>query len=1211
MSSKAHRILHIVLICLLFSVPSQAQNRWDSHTKRELSEEKQTAVIGADSVVWHLDLNRGDYVSIEVLQLDVDLLIQVFDPDDGQMMEVDTEAEGAELARWVSRKSGVWHIIASPFEEGGSGNYEIRLKGKRKASDADIALVQTDSLHFLGLDYRDEGRREEAEELLKLVLTSYLELDGDGQLSAAQTARDIGAFVQGQGRYEEAEEYLSQSLDIYEVVLPAGDPQLAVGLNMLGFAQKLQGELLDAELNYVKALDINEAALDPYDAEIAATLDNLGVVYYRLSRFEEAEVIFKRAIDIFETSLGKEHPTTAISLNNLALLYKQLGRFQEAEKLYIRSLGIDEKSFGPNHPRLAAISYNLAAFYESQSRYDDAEPLYLKALRINEGALGLTHPNVGIVLSGLSSLYSNQGRLGESELLLKRALGIFETAFGEDHPTIYPLLSGLSYVYFGQDRLLEAEAVANRALTIFESKYGEVHSDVATLLDTMGGILLSQKRYEDALTILDRALSISQEIYGVDNEAVTKHLWKMGHVYMAQDKLEEAELKFSQSLEINEKAYGPESPKVALGLIDLASLYQKSNEDSLAIAALNRSIPIFDRTSQNPESRVLAYSIRAQSHQNIGDLDRAMDDLEEALLSAEEMRPQIGGSEQTRADFFGQYADDFDTMVAWTIASGDLEKAFEYTERGRARVLLDQLQSGKIDIRTSIPADIRAPLEKRERAAKTRLAGLQHQQNLLRSRSDISAQERQGFLEALDDSLRLADRSFSEVYAEIKNSSPLWRDMTTAGGAPITLRQANRNLVPADGLMLLYQIGSKASHVFVIGSTRNDIQAIPLLVSEEDSKNLGVDAGPLTEEAVRQLTIGSDSTRLPGVLAGLASRGTDVAGQARISTTDQLHALWKTIIPDGLWNQILDAENILLIPDGSLLGISFEALVVEPGANFESTRYWLDEGPTIRYAPSATSLFNLERRPNSRIVPNSTETLWLSLFDPIFDSAELRDELAEVVEDRVSTAGDFNGLSTSLARLPGTALEAEALIDVFDEQVEQLQGISATENELRSALPGKRYLHLATHGLVNEDRGSLFASLALTVPQETSVELESDGFLQLNEIYALALEEVELAILSACETNTGGAVAGEGVFALSRGFLTAGAKRVIASQWSVDDTSTASLMGEVFRLLDEQIDQGKRANYDEILRDAKRLVRSQSKWASPYHWAPFILTGQR
>jgi CHAT domain-containing protein len=117
-----------------------------------------------------------------------------------------------------------------------------------------------------------------------------------------------------------------------------------------------------------------------------------------------------------------------------------------------------------------------------------------------------------------------------------------------------------------------------------------------------------------------------------------------------------------------------------------------------------------------------------------------------------------------------------------------------------------------------------------------------------------------------------------------------------------------------------------------------------------------------------------------------------------------------------------------------------------------------------------------------------------------------------------------------------------------------------------------------------------------------------DGFLQLFEIYELPLD-CELAVLSACSSNTGRVVAGEGVFALSRGFLVAGARRVVASQWAVDDDSTAELIGGLFKTVAASERAGGRPDVALALRDAKRKIRRTSKWADPFYWAPFILTG--
>ena len=134
----------------------------------------------------------------------------------------------------------------------------------------------------------------------------------------------------------------------------------------------------------------------------------------------------------------------------------------------------------------------------------------------------------------------------------------------------------------------------------------------------------------------------------------------------------------------------------------------------------------------------------------------------------------------------------------------------------------------------------------------------------------------------------------------------------------------------------------------------------------------------------------------------------------------------------------------------------------------------------------------------------------LSVSDPIFDPAEVA-SMGQAGEnnaagERPDTTARIGALPTrdsyergggSLARLPGTARETEAVRDAFGAgavtYLEVLTGLAATESNLRASLEGKRFLHLATHGLVDERRGALFASLALTPPVGETARLRKVG----------------------------------------------------------------------------------------------------------------------
>ena len=167
----------------------------------------------------------------------------------------------------------------------------------------------------------------------------------------------------------------------------------------------------------------------------------------------------------------------------------------------------------------------------------------------------------------------------------------------------------------------------------------------------------------------------------------------------------------------------------------------------------------------------------------------------------------------------------------------------------------------------------------------------------------------------------------------------------------------------------------------------------------------------------------------------------------------------------------------------------------------------------------------------------------------------------------------------------------------------------ATEYNVRGNVAGRRLLHFACHGLTDQAYGNFFGCLALTPGPHAAINPADDGFLTLPEIYELNLKSCELAILSACQTNYGPQQKGEGVWALSRGFLVAGSRRVVASNWLVDDEAAASLVSAYCDNLAKDEAVGTAPDYAMALHSAKRWVRKQEKWASPYNWGTFVLVG--
>src|SRR5262249_43178260 len=138
---------------------------------------------------------------------------------------------------------------------------------------------------------------------------------------------------------------------------------------------------------------------------------------------------------------------------------------------------------------------------------------------------------------------------------------------------------------------------------------------------------------------------------------------------------------------------------------------------------------------------------------------------------------------------------------------------------------------------------------------------------------------------------------------------------------------------------------------------------------------------------------------------------------------------------------------------------------------------------------------------------------------------------------------------------------AAALQAAGVKQTTLLEDLDASEQNVRANLGGRKFLHLAAHGLVDQQYQNLFGAIALTAPADFQhATTANDGFLSLFEIHALPLSQCELAVLSACQTNVGPRQPLEAGSTMARAFLAAGARRVVSSQWDVDDQSTAELV---------------------------------------------------
>lgn len=181
-----------------------------------------------------------------------------------------------------------------------------------------------------------------------------------------------------------------------------------------------------------------------------------------------------------------------------------------------------------------------------------------------------------------------------------------------------------------------------------------------------------------------------------------------------------------------------------------------------------------------------------------------------------------------------------------------------------------------------------------------------------------------------------------------------------------------------------------------------------------------------------------------------------------------------------------------------------------------------------------------------------------------------------------------------LPDLPQALAEANEIAALFGARA--LSGAAATKQAVLERMGSARIVHLATHGLMDNDRDRAqhFNSLAFAPARGDA------GFLQAREIGALRLN-AELVVLSACDTADG-KPSGDGVLGFSSAFLAAGVPSTLVAQWSIPDAPTAALMrtfyGELLRGNDKAV----------ALRRA--MLATMKEHPHPANWAAFVLIGE-
>lgn len=1080
--------------------------------------------------------------------------------------------------------------------------------------------------------------------VLGLAAHAVCAADADRLMQMAERLDSLEAEL----RYRELEAAAKEYFAFAE--RPRSPIHMAIGMRSLGTAFKGQQKLAESEAAYQQALRlVTERRFTPDSQRVANNVAKslylqLGQILNARGKYRESEASFLSGIKLVEATSGRDSIDLAPLLIDLAALDNTLSRYDAALERYDRAEAIIRGQEQPDLDLLTYVLHGRAVNSAHRHRYDEAVQLYRQELDLLNKLYGPGHHYSADVLLAMAQSHKAQRRLSEAAPLLEQAIAIFNKVYGPDNLKIAAAQLTLASIQSELGRYAEAETLYRQSLAVREKVLGDRHVTVAESLSELATLYLYQDRDAEAVPLLERSIAIYEQALGPDNPKIqnglmvliqaqrnlklleaaeqsaarligicektdpdlTYEAWHLlATVYRAQQKYDRALELYQRALEGNAQLAEKKGSirldlKRGVILESMALLYYSMQRKQESADYHRRALQLQEQVGVPPGALAVTLVTYAEVLYELGRQQEALPLIERAMHLIEQQRTSYSGGDTDRAEAFKRSAVIYEYAIRIHSQLQNLPAAFEAMERGQARSLLDQMATQNIDLFEGMPPATAQPLRQRLETVGRQLAAAESQLEQIDLQPDLAVDAYRAQRGKLVAELRQQQGNYAAVQADIRNASPAYRLAVGKDLAVADLATAQEYAAQHNALVLRYFTGYGLSFVMVI-EPEGPPTISELSTSDSLAERLGVAAGRLHVDLLNSVLANDAGT---GVLQQLRSPSGLPAAQA---VTERLAALWELLVPVAQRQAITAGkfDQLIVIPDGPLAMLPFDALVVEAG---DAPQYLLDVGPPIVYAPSVTILQNLLAREVS--TPGREASKVLTVGDPAYGQvagkATANSRATPVAQSPQRAGGG------QLARLPYSALEVGWIAEVFQKQgiqVDKLLAQSATEGKVRAELPGCTIVHFACHGLVDTSYSNLFGALALTSVKSAVADPKNDGYLTLGEIYGLDLHRCELAILSACDTNFGPRQQGEGVWALSRGFLVAGSRRVVASNWYVDDQAAASLVSYFCSLVAKPIGQGEAPQYAVSLHEAKRWVRQQPKWSSPTYWATFVMLG--
>jgi CHAT domain-containing protein len=893
----------------------------------------------------------------------------------------------------------------------------------------------------------------------------------------------------------------TQSLDLARQLEPSANGQLlADTLNLCALVYIRRHEYDHAREPLNEALELSREL--QHKRGQAQALQSFGEIYFYDTKLAEAEESTREALTLWRDL--QDQRGAGVTLALLGEIYARWDKPDQASASLRESEAIWRQLNEPVELATALVNLNFVAVRQGQ---------WQNALAfLNEAQTLVTDEEAEPYLAGQIAM-----------------------SFGEVHEAYGQLSTALDYF---RQSLAHYDAGAHDLSAATDARY------------KVGRVLARFSDFAGARQQIAQGLSAAEQmkndiLLGLGHE-------DLGRVALLAGSYEEARLEFQSAVTYFEKIDGHRLWARAQSQLGETEYLLENPEQ--ANSAYRKALPVFKNSFDFTNEAALCFGIGKLALDQ-SNFKQAETYLERSIELTERLR-ENASSKELRSSFLASVHDRYETYVELLMALHAREpdkgrdiKAFEVSEFGRARALLDSLRNYQRELRQAPEPLLLVEEEKLQKEEQK----IVDQQALL-----LSGQYTQSAKDEIDRKLTEIHSHNETLQARINNNPKFINLLRPERPSYKDIRD---RIIDAETSLLEYSLGTRRSFVWVL--TREGITYQELA----DKQTI--------EKAANQL------------VKLLKTRPEDAEHESRLQAAI---AEVSRLVVEPISSQ-LRTSRVIVVPDGILQYVPFQVLTASARADDSL----IDRFDVVN-APSASTLAivrqqRMNRQPGARLL--------IGFGDPVFSSGSPSQDGKETASSETRSGGVFN--PGKLPNLFFSKRELRNIEDLAGDDAEiYVDHAASRRNLLNVNLSDFRILHMVTHG-VFDDRQPDLSGLVLSLVDANKQQL--DGFVGLADIYKLHAP-LDLVVLSACDSALGENVRGEGLIGLTRGFMYAGASSVVASYWKVNDEASAELMKQFYaNMLQHNLPPSA------ALRAAQNTIRQKPGWHSPYFWAGFTFQG--